>query len=108
LVTSAGCDIVVEVRSLVTTSTWNGHGKVRRLLIPPWDINDKGTDDGRPLLEREIDGHTNIKNENPLPELFNYILSCSCAMVLFLGSRAGMLALVGTIAVVIIIIMMVQ
>jgi hypothetical protein len=56
------------------------------------------------LLEREIDGHTNIKNENPLPELFNYILSCSCAMVLFLGSRAGMLALVGTIAVVIIII----
>jgi hypothetical protein len=61
-------------------------------------------DISRTLLEREIDGHTNIMNENPLPELLNYILSCSCAMVLFLGSRAGMLALVGTIAVVIIII----
>jgi hypothetical protein len=58
---------------------------------------------GGPLLEREIDGHTNIKNENPLPNLLNYILSCSCAMVLFLGSRAGKLALVVTLAVVIII-----
>jgi hypothetical protein len=50
--------------------------------------------DKGPLLEQEIDGRTNIKNENPLPELFNYILSCSCAMVLFLGWRAGILALV--------------